>query len=292
MSAGHTAYQRALALSPNDARLLYEADQLAQISGGDPSARLSRLANNLALVLERDDLTISYVTLLNIHGRYAEALDILTTRMFHPWEGGEGRVAAQHTIAIIGMAEQSLQNGQFGEAIRLLHRAINYPVNLGEGKLPGANENNLHYLMGVAYTALGDNAAATQAWQLATRGDSQPTSAIYYNDQPPDMIFYQGLAWRRLGDNPRAEAIFQRLRAYGRTHADDQIRTDYFAVSLPSFLVFNDDPTLRNQIHCHYMQALGLLGEAHLDAIAAFDAVLSRDAHHQGARYHRDFRHC
>jgi hypothetical protein len=40
------------------------------------------------------------------------------------------------------------------------------------------------------------------------------------------------------------------------------------------------------------MQALGLLGLTHPDAIAAFDAVLSRDAHHQGARYHRDFRHC
>lgn len=292
LPAGRDAYQRARILTPLDARLLYEADQLAQICGVDPTVRLSELTHNLAVVLERDDLTIAYVTLLNIHARYAEALDILTTRMFHPWEGGEGRVAAQHTIAIIGMAELAMQHGQFGEAITFLYRAVNYPVNLGEGKLPGANENNLHYLLGIAYTACGDTAAAQQAWQLATRGDSQPTSAIYYNDQPPDMIFYQGLAWRRLGDHARAEVIFQHLIAFGQSHADDQIRTDYFAVSLPSFLVFNDNASLRNHNHCLYMQALGMLGLANPATDAAFELLLTRDAHHQGARYHRDFRHC
>lgn len=289
--AGRDAYNRALAITPHDARLLYEADQLAQICGVDPTVRLGLLTNALTVVLERDDLTISYITLLNIHDRYADALDILATRMFHPWEGGEGRVAAQHTIAIIGMAELALQHGHYAEAITLLGSAIAYPVNLGEGKLPGANENNLHYLMGVAYAALGDTTAARASWQLATRGDSQPTSAIYYNDQPPDMIFYQALAWRRLGDEARADAIFQRLIAYGHDHGDEQVRTDYFAVSLPSFLVFNDDPTLRNTIHCHYMRALGLLGLKHPDAITTFDALLAHDTHHQGARFHRTFRH-
>ena len=105
------------------------------------------------------------------------------------------------------------------------------------------------------------------------------------------MIFYQALAWRRLGDEARADAIFQRLIAYGHDHGDEQVRTDYFAVSLPSFLVFNDDPTLRNTIHCHYMRALGLLGLKHPDAITTFDALLAHDAHHQGARFHRTFRH-
>ena len=35
---------------------------------------------------------------------------------------------------------------------------------------------------------------------------------------------------------------------------------DYFAVSLPDFLVFDEDLQRRNRIHCHYMMALGLLG--------------------------------
>ena len=35
---------------------------------------------------------------------------------------------------------------------------------------------------------------------------------------------------------------------------------DYFAVSLPDFLVFDDDLNGRNRIHCQYMAALGYLG--------------------------------
>ena len=35
---------------------------------------------------------------------------------------------------------------------------------------------------------------------------------------------------------------------------------DYFAVSLPDFLVFDDDLQLRNEVHCRYMMALGHLG--------------------------------
>ena len=41
----------------------------------------------------------------------------------------------------------------------------------------------------------------------------------------------------------------------------DHIQIDYFAVSLPDFLVFDDDLDLRNEVHCHYMRALGLLGQ-------------------------------
>jgi hypothetical protein len=63
---------------------------------------------------------------------------------------------------------------------------------------------------------------------------------------------------------------------------------DYFAVSLPDFLVFEDDLMRRHRLHCTYMMALGHLGLGeHEAAQANFDAVLAQDANHLGATLHR-----
>jgi tetratricopeptide (TPR) repeat protein len=288
-SAATAAYAHALAHDPSDARLRYEADQLARVRGDAPATRLQTLTSARPLVDQRDDLTIEYVTLLNNAGRYDEAVDILRRRSFHPWEGGEGRVAAQYVAGLIGVA-QTLLPSDAAAALAALDAAIAYPHNLGEGKLPGSNENHIHYWRGVALAALGHHDAATAAWQHATRGDSEPTSARYYNDQPPDMIWYQGIAWRKLGDTTRATALFERLVAYARLHRDDVLRPDYFAVSYPTFLVFNDDSVLRHQLHCDYMEALGCLGLRQYDQAAGlFAQVLDREPNHTGALTHQRF---
>lgn len=84
-------YGQAVALAPNDARLLYEQDQLAVRLGHSSADRLARLDASHGAVLSRDDFTIEYLGLLVAEGRAAEALPILRSRSFHPWEGGEGR---------------------------------------------------------------------------------------------------------------------------------------------------------------------------------------------------------
>ncbi|MGN8552137.1 UNVERIFIED_CONTAM: DUF5107 domain-containing protein [Microbacterium sp. SLM126] len=89
-----SAYERARLLDPNDGRLLYEFDQLAARLGHDRTERLARLDAARPLVLERDDLTIEFAELLIDRGRAVEAVAIIESRTFQPWEGGEGRVLA------------------------------------------------------------------------------------------------------------------------------------------------------------------------------------------------------
>jgi hypothetical protein len=80
--------------------------------------------------------------------------------------------------------------------------------------------------------------------------------------------------------------------AYARLHRDDVLRPDYFAVSYPTFLVFNDDSALRHQLHCDYMEALGCLGLRQYDQAAAlFAQVLSREPNHTGVLTHQRFLH-
>ena len=116
----------------------------------------------------------------------------------------------------------------------------------------------------------------------------QPSTAVYYNDQNPETIYYQGLALRQLGKTATARKRFERLVEFGRKHLRDEIEIDYFAVSLPEFLVFDDDLNQRNQINCRYLLGLGLLGLGRdLAARSEFDWVLKLEPGHMGARIHR-----
>lgn len=102
--AAWSRYGQAVAAAPHDARLRYEQDQLAARLGHSSAERLARLEPVEDLVLTRDDFTIEYVGLLVLEGKSSRAYDILTTRQFHPWEGGEGRSLAawDATLAALG----------------------------------------------------------------------------------------------------------------------------------------------------------------------------------------------
>jgi len=247
------ALQQAFEADPTDARVLYELDQLEKETAGDPSARLARLDAHRALCLNRDDLCVEYLHLLNLSGRPAEALEILQSRTFHPWEGGEGKVPAQYQRALFLLASQARPE----EALALLDQAGIWPENLGEGKLSGNTENERHLLKGRVLRMLGCHAEAQVEFHLATEGITEPAGAMYYNDQPPETIFYQGLGWRELGEESRAEERFRALVDYAEKHIDKEVAVDYFAVSLPDFLVFDVDLNQRNREHCLFMAALG-----------------------------------
>ena len=52
---------------------------------------------------------------------------------------------------------------------------------------------------------------------------------MYYNDQPADMILYQGLAFEKLGKTREAKSRFYRLIDYGEQHLNDEGKIEYFA---------------------------------------------------------------
>jgi tetratricopeptide (TPR) repeat protein len=237
----------------------------------------------------RDDLTIEQITLLNQLGRHEKALELLLHRKFHPWEGGEGKVSAQYVLSLTELARKAIANDRFGDAIDLLEQSLAWPPSFGEGKLVGIQESNIHYWLGEAHRLIGHEQTARRWFERASNGLAEPSSAQYYNDQPPEMIFYQGLALRALGDETGASERFEKLIGYGQTHLNDDVAIDYFAVSLPDFLVFEADLAAKNELHCRYMLALGYLGLGK-DRLAEkeFTNMLQIDANHLGALIHRN----
>ncbi len=252
--------EKAFSLNQRDARVLFELDQLYKKLARSHSERLAFLEKHRDAVRSRDDLFIEYVTLHNTLRRHEEALELLAGRNFHPWEGGEGKSVGQYVLAHLELAKKCLAGGDAAGVRKHLEASKVYPHNLGEGKLPGAVENQTDYLLGLACEAQGDSEGAREAFVRASKGSTEPAGVMYYNDQPADSIYYQGLAWLKLGNTFEARGRFHRLFDYGEKHVHDEMRIDYFAVSLPDFLVFEEDLERKNRTYCRYLMGLGLLG--------------------------------
>jgi len=254
------ALEKAFALDTSDARVLMELDQLYKKLNHPHIERLVFLEKHLSLVEQRDDLFLERITLYNHIGEYEKARQLISSRKFHPWEGGEGKVTGQYVLCRLELAKRAIVEKRFADALVLLHETDVYPHNLGEGKLPVIEENDVDYFKGLAYRGLNDEKNAQHFFSKATRGTSEPTQVFFYNDAQPDKIFYQGLAWRALGDEEKARICFNNLITHGEKHLNDDCRIDYFAVSLPDLAIWDDDLNHRNQIHCNYVMKLGHLG--------------------------------
>ena len=252
--------EKAFALDTSDARILMELDQLYKRMEHPHAERLAFLERHMQQVEQRDDLCIERITLYNQLGEYEKARQLLASRKFHPWEGGEGKVTGQYILCRLQLSKQAIAENRFADALALLHETDAYPHNLGEGKLPTLEENDVDYYKGVAYRGLGDEKNARLYFEKATRGSSEPVQAFFYNDAQPDMIYFQGMAWKALGEDEKATKCFKNLIAHGEKHLNDDCRIDYFAVSLPDLAIWDDDLNRRNKAHCEYVMRLGKLG--------------------------------
>ncbi len=274
---------------PTSARLLMELDQLYKRFNKSYKERLDFLKANPELVDFRDDLYLEHCMLLNFLGDHEKALQMIMARQFHPWEGGEGKVTGQYLFSHVSMARKYVHTKEYNHAIQHLEAAQIYPHNLGEGKLYGAQENDIFYWLGCAYEGLCNIEKANQYWQIASKGLNELSAAMYYNDQQPDKIFYQGLALLKSGNMDEAKERFMRLVKYGEAHLNDDVKIDYFAVSLPDLLIWDDDLNVRNQMHCQYLSGLGCLGLKQFQKAGEyFDTVLARDRYHTGAFVHKE----
>ncbi len=291
--------ERTFHLDETDSRILMELDQLYKATGKPHTERLTLLQKYPALIKERDDLVLEEITLLNLTGRYEEAMHRLDSHIFHPWEGGEGKVPAQYQFARVELAKREMQSigtsvdtVKIERAIRLLEECLTYPNHLGEGKLINAQENDFYYLMGCAYEILGETEQAQSCWTKATAGPTEPAAAMYYNDAKPDKIFYAGLAYKKLSLiapsqeesdtlQARANGLFYKLISYGEKHIFDTVKMDYFAVSLPDLLIWEGDLQEANTIHCKLMMALGYWGIGkEAKALHYLDEVESMNPNH------------
>ena len=273
------AYDRAFRANPRDARLLYERDQLWKRLGEKPARRLRELENYPLLVCQRDDLTVELCALFNQTGRHVEAGQLLAGRKFQPWEGGEGGPLGQHVRTQLALGREALAHHDHPCAANHFEKALTAPPNLGEAKHLLANQSDIHYWLGCALALLREKKQAREHWLAAARfkGDFQEMSVRAFSE----MTCYSALAWKKLGQPAKAKRLLRDLLAYARQLQKSKAKIDYFATSLPTMLLFDDDLQFRQVTTALFLQTQAQLGLGQpWKAKKLLRKVLRRDPNH------------
>ena len=292
-----SAYRKAMKADSTDARLVAEYDQLCEKCKVSSAERLKFLEGKAALVATRDDATVQYVTCLNDVGRYDDALKVLASRRFHPWEGGEGKVLAQYTRAHLALGwaalaggRQQAYNSKVGRglqprrqqackvgqqaynskvvALEHAEKAFDTPENLGEAYHLLQAKADVNYLKGLALRGLGRETEARAAFTAAAdeAGDFQSMSVTEYSE----LSYWRGLALAALDRKKDAKALFRGMKAFAEKGLKTPFKIDYFATSLPLLLIFDDDLEAVKNDRMRNLVALaekGIVSVSHLPAL-------------------------
>ncbi|TAG10473.1 MAG: DUF5107 domain-containing protein [Verrucomicrobia bacterium] len=273
------AYQNARLASPEDARLLYEADQLAKRLGITPSERLETLQSHPELIHLRDDLCIELCCLYNQSQMPDKALDLIQNRNFQPWEGGEGGPLGQFVRAHLLLGSQKMFEADFVAAENHFRAALQPPLNLGEAKHLLANQSDIHLALGDALHAAGRTDEARDFWHYAasTRGDFQLMSVREHSE----MSYFSALALQRLGHSDDAKSLLKSLLRFAKQLAKTEAKIDYFATSLPTMLLFDEDLQHRQNLTAMFLEAQARRGLGqYKKARALLLKVLKHDPNH------------
>lgn len=276
------AFARARTAAPHDARIAYEQDQLLKRTGEIPERRLESLEKLDDLVAMRDDLSVELATLYNQVGRPQDALNILLSRRFQPWEGGEGLVLAQFVRANLLLGQKALAEEKPKAAICRFESAWNLPESLGEAKHLLMNLSMIDYWLGVAHADNRDDNLAFLHWERAAkvRADFQQMQVHSISD----TTYWSGKALARLGREDEARTVFQEIYDYSLKLEHQTPQIDYFATSLPTMLLFEDDLNRRQKISAKFLRAQALLGLGRIsEGTAVLNEVHTLDVNHSAA---------
>ena len=247
-----------------------------------PARRLQALRQHPELVTQRDDLSVEICTLFNLTDSPHLALEILEKRNFQPWEGGEGMALGQYVLTHLNLGRAALRLGDAPTALLHFEQTFRLPASLGEARHLLANQSEVQYWLGTALQALGRASEAKNYWKQAAdfRGDFQDMSLRAYSE----MTYYSALSMGALGRKKAAEKLLSDLLGYAKNLAATEPKIDYFATSLPTMLIFNEDLQKRQKITAQFLEAQALLGlDQRAKARRLLKAILARDPAHAKA---------
>lgn len=277
------AFVKAVELAPDDMRIAYEYDQLRKKLNDNPADRLNDLLKIEDKLVQRDDFCVELSALLNYAGQYDKALELLSSRNFHPWEGGEGQVLKQYSYACLQKGSSELDKGYTPNALNWFKKSIDTPDNLGEKFHPLQAKAHINYFKGIVLRELGleEDAVGCLMASANEEGDFIDMAVSTYSE----LSYYSALALKALGHADRSTTMFNDIKEYAKNKLKEEANIDYFATSLPLLLVFEDDLQIRNTADSKFLMALAEFGlDNRQEAVSLVNEVLTINTMHLGAK--------
>ena len=279
---GKQCFEQSLRANPEDPRLLVEMDQLLQRLGSSPVERLGGLERRINLIDQRDDLSVTLAELYNQTGAPRKALEILASRQFHAWEGGEGGAAGQYALAHTLLGMDSAREGEVEAALAHFKMAQDQPDNLGLRHGMSLYDVLAWFKTAEALSTLGKPDEAQEYYRKIITAEN----GVALWGEPTPLTYYAALSLQALGQHAEANDKLHALQVFAQKKLEIEDEEGFFT-SRPTTLVFDDDPRMTNQIEGHYLRGLALLGLGNeREAEASFQAALRLDPHHWWAQFH------
>lgn len=237
-------------------RILFEYQQLLKQSSCSIEERLSVYEHNAAIAKERDDSYLDWIMLLTNLQRYEEASTMISSRTFHIYEGGEGKLTKHHGWLYVLSGLSQWNAGDYDGALQFLNQALVVPKEYGEAKSWFAQEAHIHYFLGRILVAMGkDSQAITDAYKMA----SIPKSAV------SEISLFRALALQQLSRYSEARMVLEEMLGKGQDMLDNLDRYAYFGVGSATPTPFDYDIKKVNAIEGGILKAYALLGFGRLE---------------------------
>ncbi|MGE5204637.1 MAG: DUF5107 domain-containing protein [Chlamydiota bacterium] len=187
-------YEKAIQLAPQQYRLYPPLDEIyAELNDNAQRARL--YASAPSAVLARDTVRVRRASFLVDEGRFEDALAVLASRPFKPWEGGQ--VAREvYVLANLQRGRQLMAQKAYAEAEKSFRQALEYPAALGVGKPSRPHDEEAQYWLGEALKAEGQTASALAVWRSAADSGKSGNG---------NTALFRAASLQRLGDTQEAK---------------------------------------------------------------------------------------
>jgi len=260
-----TYLERAVALSNPDPTHFAELDNLYKSAGASVEKRLALLEKNQKTILRKDEALGSLINLKIFVGQADEAIQLLKSRIFSIWEGGNAFNTGQAwTDAHVVRGIKFLKVKKYREALNDFQMALTPPENLRAQQDRNPRQVQIAWLTGCAFEALGEKDNAVKSWNEVlspgTRtnrsGSASGRAAGNNRGAQREQLYFKTLAQNKLGSNEKSETVFRELAAA----STDTLSNLSGNEGDPQFVQSRRQPTRDNLAMSHYIAGLGYTG--------------------------------
>jgi len=200
-------YEAAVAHEPDEYRLHLAADDVRAALGLRAEDRLAHLLGAPEGARQKVDLVTRLIALHNAVGHYDEAIALLDSHQFAPWEGMVA-VRTLYVDALVGRGQRRLAGDDPAGALADFERSLEYPDNIAVGRPTRPAHATLHFRAGQAAAAAGDQERAAAHWRAAW---DEP------HDPPSEPNIWRARAARALGAQEAAEELLAPVAAHAQS---------------------------------------------------------------------------